>query len=172
MLKRKLKFKKFFLKKRKANLLKIVYNFFLYKFTLLNYKNNNNFYKFSNILALTTPKRQMYFHFFNKQLSFNKIFSVGVFLKKYLKCFKFFKKSINNINPLMLLFKYQYLKELSFLFLLRILNYSKKHQIFLKKFFLAVKTSIKYLIFKKSWNHINRPKKRIKKRVYKLIKQT
>lgn len=168
MLKKK-KQKILFLKKRNKKLIRILSNIFLHNSFADGYKDNNLFVRYNTMLSIFTPKKQMYFYFHNRALTFNKIFSVGVFFSQYIKFFKFFKKSLTHLNPLLLLFKYRFLMELENMFIMYIKNFCKKHYIFLKKFFHYIKTKIRFLVLTRSWNYIGRPRKRIKKKTYKLV---
>jgi hypothetical protein len=156
-------------KRRNVNLIRALSKVFYYASMFLEYKIDSIPFLFQKILYIFSPTRQMYFYFHNMDLTFNKLFSTGVFFKKHLKCLKFFKKSINNINPLLLLFKYKFAENLDFLYYLKIKNFFKKHYIFLKKFFLYVRTKVHLLILTKSWNFTTKPKKRIKKKTYKKV---
>lgn len=56
------------------------------------------------------------------------------------------------------------------LYMIECLNYSKRQYMFLKKFINSIKTQLKYLVFKKTWEYTTKPVKRIKRRVVKLLK--
>lgn len=157
------------LKRKKFFFIRIIANIYIYTSLSLDYKKSNDFFSFDTILSIFSPKRQMYFNFFNVSLTFNHLFSSGVFLKNNYRCFKFFKKSQISFNPLLLMFKYKYFDDLDFLFCLSIRNFLKKHYIFLKKFFLYIRTEVKYLLLTKSWNFTTKPKKRIKKKTIKQV---
>lgn len=133
------------------------------------YKIEKKNYKFCNALSIFSPNKQMFFFFHNLLLTYSNLFSSGVFLNKHIKHFKFLKKSHKIINPLLLIFRYHYTDDLDYLYYLEIKNFFKKHYMFLKKFFLYIKTKLCYIILVKSWNFVAKPKKRIKKKIYKKV---
>jgi hypothetical protein len=106
----------------------------------------------------------------NLSTSFFKLFSTGVILRNQVKNFKFFKRSIFCINPLVMSIRFSFVPFFSKLYLIECLNYSKKQFLFLNKFISSIKTELKYMIFKKTWEYTTKPVKRIKRRVTKLLK--
>ena len=68
--------------------------------------------------------------------------------------------------------RYGFVSFFKHLYMVECLNYSKKQYLFLKKFLNSVKTSLKYLVFKKTWEYTTKPVKRIKRRVLRLIKNS
>ena len=131
---------------------------------------NNSSYTLENIFRLSTSFKQLFFSLLNLSTNYTKLFSTGVILKAQVKHFKFFKKSIFNINPLVMTIRYGFVSFFKHLYMVECLNYSKKQYLFLKKFLNSVKTSLKYLVFKKTWEYTTKPVKRIKRRVTKLLK--
>jgi hypothetical protein len=138
------------MRRKRKNFLKILTNIFIYSSLSLDYKESGDFFSFQTTLSIFSPTKQLYFYFFNLNLSFNLLFSSGAFLKEHFRSFKFFKKSTTNFNPLLLAFKYRYSDELQYLYCLSVKNFFKKHYIFLKKFFLYIRAAIKYLLLTKS----------------------
>ena len=124
---------------------------------------------FQNIFRLSTSFKQLFFSLFNLSFEFVKLFSTGVILKKHTNFFKFFKKSIFNINPLVMVIRYSFVDFFKRLYILECLNYSKKQFLFLKKFLNSVNITIKYMLFKKTWEYTTKPVKRIKRRVCKML---
>lgn len=163
------KWNKFILKRRQFNFIRVLAHIYIHASAFLEYNSGGVFYLFQKMLSIFSPKRQMYFYFHNVDLTFNNLFSTGVFFKKQLRCFKFFKKSITNINPLLLLFKYKFAMSLDFLYYLKVRNFSKKHHTFLRKFFMYIRSQVRFLLLTKSWNFTTKPKKRAKKKTYKQI---
>jgi hypothetical protein len=90
------------------------------------------------------------FSLLNLSFDFVKIFSTGVILKKHTNFFKFFKKSIFNINPLVMVIRYSFVDFFKNLYIIECLNYSKKQFLFLKKFLNSVNITVKYMLFKKT----------------------
>lgn len=129
-----------------------------------------NIFFYENILRINTSFKQLFFSFLNTSVSFIKLFSTGQILAKHTKSFKFFKKSIFNINPLVLTIRFSYVEFFRKMYLIECLNYSKKQYIFLKKLISSVTTSLRFMIFKKTWQYTTQPVKRIKRRVVKLLK--
>ena len=127
------------------------------------YFTNKSSYFFQNIFRITTSFKQLFF-------SLLKLFSTGVILKQQVKHFKFFKKSIFNINPLVMTIRFGFVSFFKKLYMIECLNYFKRQYMFLKKFINSIKTQLKYLIFKKTWEYTTKPVKRIKRRVVKLLK--
>jgi len=125
---------------------------------------------FQNIFRITMSFKQLFFSLLNSSTTFTKLFSTGVILKHQVRHFKFFKKSIFNINPLVMTIRYGFVPFFKKLYMIECLNYSKRQYIFLKKFINSVKTELKYLLFKKTWTYTTKPVKRIKRRVVKLLK--
>lgn len=107
-------------------------------------------YYFQNIFRLTTSYKQLFFSLLNTHTTYHKQFSTGVILQKHIKSFKFFKKSIFNINPLVMIIRFSFVSFFKKLYLVESLNFTKKQFIFLKKFINSIKTELKYLIFKKT----------------------
>lgn len=131
---------------------------------------NKSSYFFQNIFRITTSFKQLFFSLLNLSTSFTKLFSTGVILKHQVKHFKFFKKSIFNINPLVMTIRFGFVSFFKKLYMIECLNYSKRQYMFLKKFINSIKTQLKYLVFKKTWEYTTKPVKRIKRRVVKLLK--
>lgn len=127
-------------------------------------------YFFQNIFRISTSFKQLFFSMFNLPTSFTKLFSTGVILRSQVKYFKFFKKSIFNINPLVMTIRFSFVSFFKKLYAIESLNYTKRQFIFLKKFISSIKTDLKYMIFKKTWEYTTKPVKRIKRRVVKLLK--
>ena len=131
-------------------------------------KNTTFFYQ--NIFRITTSYKQLFFSLINHSTEFTKLFSTGQTLKKYTKNLKFFKKSVNNINPLVMHLRYSYVDFFKNMYLIECLNYSKKQYMFLKKLLSSLMTKLRFIIFKKTWQYTTKPVKRIKRRVVKLLK--
>jgi len=127
-------------------------------------------YFFQNIFRISTTFRQLFFSLFNLTTTFTKLFTTGVILGNQVKHFKFFKKSIFNINPLVMTIRFAFVSFFKKLYAIESLNYSKQQFLFLKKFMSSIKTDLKYMIFKKTWKYTTKPVKRIKRRVVKLLK--
>ena len=136
----------------------------------LKFVENSVEYFFQNIFRVSTSFKQLFFSLLNLNFSFVKLFSTGVILKKQITFFKFFKKSIFNINPLVMVIRYSFVDFFKKMYILECLNYSKKQFIFLKKFFSSVKLELKYMVFKKTWIYTTKPVKRIKRRVLKMLR--
>lgn len=131
---------------------------------------NGSEYFFQNIFQISTSFKQLFFSLFNLNFNFVKLFSTGVILKKHINFFKFFKKSIFNINPLVMVIRYSFVDFFKKVYIVECLNYTKKQYIFLKKFLNSVQIELKYMIFKKTWIYTSKPIKRIKRRVVKMLK--
>lgn len=127
-------------------------------------------YFFQNIFRISTSFKQLFFSMFNLSTSFVKLFSTGVILKSQVKYFKFFKKSIFNINPLVMTIRFSFVAFFKKLYAIESLNYSKRQFIFFKKLISSIKTELRYMIFKKTWEYTTKPVKRIKRRVVKLLR--
>lgn len=125
---------------------------------------------FKNIFRITMSYKQLFFSLLDTNTSFVKLFSTGVALKKQVKSFKFFKKSIFCINPLVMTIRFSFVDFFGHLHTIECLNYSKKQYLFLKKLLVSLKTNLRFLIFKKTWSYTTQPVKRIKRRVVKLLK--
>ncbi len=124
---------------------------------------------FQNIFRLSLSFKQLFFSLFSLRFDFVKLFSTGVILKKHINFFKFFKKSIFNINPLVMVIRYSFVDFFKKLYIIECLNYTKKQFLFLKKFLNSVSIDIKYMLFKKTWQYTTKPVKRIKRRVCKML---
>ncbi len=124
---------------------------------------------FQNIFRVSLSFKQLFFSLFNSGFNFVKLFSTGVILKKHTNFFKFFKKSIFNINPLVMVIRYSFVDFFKKLYLIECQNYSKKQFLFLKKFLNSVDITINYMLFKKTWQYTTKPVKRIKRRVCKML---
>lgn len=131
---------------------------------------NKSEYFFQNVFRISNSFKQLFFSLFNLDTSYTKLFSAGVILKKQIKFFKFFKKSIYNINPLVMVIRFSFVEFFKKLYAIECLNYSKRQFMFLKKFLLSVETDLRYMIFKKTWEYTTKPVKRIKRRVLKMLK--
>jgi hypothetical protein len=107
-------------------------------------------YFFQNIFRISTSFKQLFFSLFDLPTSFIKLFSTGVILKGQVRHFKFFKKSIFNINPLVMVIRFSFVSFFKKLYAIECLNYSKKQFLFFKKFFNSIKTEIRYMLFKKT----------------------
>ena len=127
-------------------------------------------YFFQNIFRISTSFKQLFFSLLNLATSFTKLFSTGVILKQQIRHFKFFKKSIFNINPLVMTIRFSFVSFFRKLYIIECLNYSKRQFMFFKKLINSLKSEIKYMIFKKTWEYTTKPVKRIKRRVVKLLK--
>lgn len=125
---------------------------------------------FQNIFRISTSFKQLFFSMLNLSTSFSKLFSTGVILRNQVKNFKFFKRSIFCINPLVMSIRFSFVPFFKKLYLIECLNYSKKQFLFLKKFVTSIKTELKFMLFKKTWEYTSKPVKRIKRRVTKLLK--
>lgn len=126
-------------------------------------------YFFQNIFRISMSFKQIFFSLFNLDFSFVKLFSTGVFLKKQIKSFKFFKKSNFNISPLVMILRFTFVDFFKKVYIIECLNYNKKQYIFLKKFLSSVKMELKFMLFKKTWIYTTKPIKRIKRRVTKML---
>lgn len=127
-------------------------------------------YFFQNIFRISMSFKQLFFSLFNLTTTYTKLFSTGVILRNQIKFFKFFKKSITNINPLVMIVRFSFVSFFKKLYCIECLNYTKKQFLFLKKFMASIKTELKYMLFKKAWEYTTKPVKRIKRRVVKLLK--
>lgn len=154
----------------KYQLYKIFFNVDFLQTTTLKYMVSVASYYFTNIFRITMSYKQLFFSLLNLKTTFMKLFSTGVILKKQVKFFKFFKKSIFCINPLVMTIRFSFVEFFSNLHTIECLNYSKKQYIFFKKLITSLKSKIKYMIFKKTWSYTTKPVKRIKRRVVKLLK--
>ncbi len=134
------------------------------------YFENNFEYFFQNIFRISTSFKQLFFSMFNTSCNFVKLFSTGVILKKQVTFFKFFKKSIFNINPLVMVIRYSFIDFFKKVYLIECLNYTKKQFLFFKKLLNTVQIELKYVIFKKTWEYTTKPVKRIKRRVAKMLR--
>jgi len=161
-----LKKKKFY----KTSLKKLFSNteYMLLTTSMFRLKKSNFFLQ--NIFRISMSFKQLFFSLINTSTEYTKLFSTGVILKSQIKHFKFFKKSILNINPLVMTIRYAFAFFFKKLYLIECLNYSKRQYIFLKKFVNSIKTQLKYMLFKKTWEYTTKPVKRIKRRVTKLLK--
>ncbi len=127
-------------------------------------------YSFQNIFRISTSFKQLFFSLFNLPTTFCKLFSTGVILRGQVQNFKFFKRSIFSINPLVMTIRFSFVPFFKKLYLIECLNYTKKQFIFLKKFINSIKTELKYMMFRKAWAYTTKPVKRIKRRVLKLLR--
>lgn len=127
-------------------------------------------YFFQNVFRISTSFKQLFFSLFNLPTTFCKLFSTGVILRGQTQNFKFFKRSIFSINPLVMTIRFAFVPFFKKLYLIECLNYTKKQFIFLKKFINSIKTDLKYMMFKKAWEYTTKPVKRIKRRVVKLLR--
>ncbi len=125
---------------------------------------------FQNIFRISTSYRQLFFSLLNLSTSFTKLFSTGVILRAQVKFFKFFKKSITNINPLVMTVRFSFVEFFRKMYCIECLNYSKRQFMFFKKFLNSITSDIKFMFFKKTWEYTSKPVKRIKRRVTKLLK--
>lgn len=126
-------------------------------------------YFFQNVFRISTRFKQLFFSLFNLTTTFTKLFTTGVILKTQMRHFKFFKKSIFNINPLVMVIRFSFVSFFKKMYAVECLNYSKKQFLFFKKFMGSIKTEVKYMLFKKTWVYTTKPVKRIKRRVVKLL---
>lgn len=127
-------------------------------------------YFLQNIFRISTSYKQLFFSLLNLGTSFVKLFSTGVILRHQVKHFKFFKKSIFSVNPLVMTIRFSFVDFFKKMYCIECLNYSKKQYIFFKKFLNSIKSEIKFIIFKKTWEYTTKPVKRIKRRVRKLLR--
>ena len=127
-------------------------------------------YFFQNIFRISTSYKQLFFSLLTLSTDFCKLFSTGVILKNQVKYFKFFKKSIFNINPLVMTIRFSFVSFFRKMYCIECLNYSKRQFMFFKKFINSIKSEIKFIVFKKTWEYTTKPVKRIKRRVTKLLK--
>lgn len=160
---------------KKKKFYKLRLNYILYNINYLISSNSvflhkGDFHFYENILRITTSFKQLFFSFLNTSTLFTKLFSTGQILAKQTKHFKFFKKSIFNINPLVLTLRFTYVDFFKKMYLIECLNYSKKQYLFLKKLVSSVSTSLRFLVFKKTWQYTTQPVKRVKRRVLRLLK--
>lgn len=114
------------------------------------FSNKGDTYYYQNILRITTSFKQLFFSFLNTNTLFTKLFSTGQILSKQTKNFKFFKKSVHNINPLVLTLRFSYVEFFNNMYLIECLNYSKKQYLFLKKLISSVTTNLRFMLFKKT----------------------
>ncbi len=121
------------------------------------------------LLKIQTIKKQMHYHHINIFTNKNFLSSTGCLLGVKTRKFKFFKKTQDSNSPAILKLKKILNQTLTNLYILNCYNFSKKHYIWIKKFYYLTVPHIKYIICSKSWNYGTKTKKRIKKRVYKLI---
>lgn len=127
-------------------------------------------YFFQNIFRISTSYKQLFFSLLNLPTTFCKLFSTGVILKTQVKHFKFFKKSLFSVNPLVMTIRFSFVSFFKKMYCIECLNYSKKQYMFFKKFINSIKSEIKFIIFKKTWEYTTKPVKRIKRRVTKLLR--
>lgn len=127
-------------------------------------------YFFENVFRISMSFKQLFFTLFNLSTTYCKMFSTGVILKAQTHQFKFFKKSIFSINPLVMTVRFGFVSFFKKLYLIECSNYSKKQFLFLKKFMNSIKTELKYMVFRKAWEYTTKPVKRIKRRVVKLLR--
>lgn len=78
------------------------------------------------------------------------MFSTGVILKAQVQNFKFFKRSVFAINPLVMTIRFSFVEFFKKLYLIECLNYTKRQFTFLKKFINSIKTELKYMVFRKA----------------------
>jgi hypothetical protein len=140
---------------KKKKIYKSRLKFILYNIGYLFSSNSSFFQKndiffYENILRISTSFKQLFFSFLNTSTLFTKLFSTGQILAKQTKTFKFFKKSIFNINPLVLTLRFSYIEFFKKLYLIECLNYSKKQYLFLKKLISSITTSLRFMLFKKT----------------------
>jgi hypothetical protein len=138
-------------------------------FNNLKYFEKNKEYFYQNIFRISTSFRQLFFSLLNLNFNFVKLISAGVILKNYVTSFKFFKKSIFNINPLVIVMRHLFVDFFKRVYFLESLNYSKKQFLFLKKLLNSVQMDVKYMLFKKTWQYSTKPVKRIKRRIVKML---
>lgn len=143
-------------------------NFLISSNSIFIEKNTALFYQ--NIFRITTSYKQLFFSLLNYSTEFTKLFTTGQTLKRFTKNLKFFKKSINNINPLVMHLRFKYVEFFKNMYLIECLNYSKKQYLFLKKLLNSLSSKLRFIIFKKTWQYTTQPVKRIKRRVVKLLK--
>lgn len=134
------------------------------------YLANGKEYFLENIFRISTSYKQLFFSLLNLSTSFFKMFSTGVILKHQVQHFKFFKKSIFSINPLVMTIRFSFVAFFRKMYCIECLNYTKRQFMFFKKFISSIKSEIKFIIFKKTWEYTTKPVKRIKRRVTKLLK--
>ncbi len=143
-------------------------NFLIHSNAIFIEKNTAFFYQ--NIFRITTSYKQLFFSLLNHSTEFTKLFSTGQTLKRFTKNLKFFKKSITNINPLVMHLRFMYVEFFKNMYLIECLNYSKKQYLFLKKLISSLNSKLRFIIFKKTWQYTTQPVKRIKRRIVKLLK--
>lgn len=134
------------------------------------YISRDSEYFFQNIFRVSMSFKQLFFTLTTLSTEFTKLFSTGVILKLQMKFFKFFKKSIHCINPLVMVIRYSFINFFKELYIIECVNYAKKQHLFLKKLLSSLKSQIKFLVFKKAYAYTTKPVKRIKRRVVKLLK--
>jgi hypothetical protein len=158
-----------FFRKRKIKLQrrKIFVLYKKIKYLFQKTKNIENFYK--TCFFLTLPKRQQFFtiHFLEK--SIDKTFGAGYFLGQIGLKAKFFKRSVKNITGLVMHLKKIYIKDLKYIYMYNIKNYTYRQYLFFNKMLTLIEPNIHYLVHKQSYIPRFLRKRRIKRRVLKLI---
>lgn len=121
--------------------------------------------------TLTLPKKQQYYNIFEYATNKRYNFGVGVFLSKFGKRGRFFKRTAKNIPGVVLNFKRNYKKLIQYIFIFFIKNFSYRQFLFFKKFNEMIKPNIYYLWHKQSYIPRFLPKRRIKRRVLHLLEK-
>lgn len=160
-------------KKLKKIILKKIIFFYLNIITFntnLLYKKELDSVFFNCFFFLTFPKKQLHYQLYLMVLDFHKNFSSGVFLKWNFNNLKFFKKNLKNIISIVILFWHYFLEFFQELGCIFIKTYNYYIFNFLNTFYTVFDTVPTALIVKKSYNNIFYKKRRIKKRVFKLLR--
>lgn len=122
--------------------------------------------------TLSLPQKQQYYNIFEYKTNKRSNFSVGLFLSKFGKRGRFFKRTARNIPGVVLNFKKNYKKLIQYIFIFFIKNFSYRQFLFFKKFNEILKPNIYYLWHKQSYIPRFLPKRRIKRRVLHLLEKS
>lgn len=127
--------------------------------------NDNNL----TLLYITNPKRQQIYNFFFFKFLMHKSFSTGFLLAlKQLKI-KFLKKENKSFYTILTTFWYYFPELFDEKLVLCFKNFTFMQYQFLKLMFLHLNCNFHTIIFKKSYNKLQKIKKRLKKRTYKSL---
>lgn len=137
--------------------------------------NNNLLIKkyqlYTSNFFLTLPKRQQFFTIFNLTTLRQLNISAGRFLASFGRKAKFFKRNPKNITSIVLQLKKTYIHILKYIYFFYIKNYTKRQFLFFQKFLSLLQPTVEYFIHRQSFIPRFLPKKRIKRRVLRLLKQ-
>lgn len=147
------------------------------KLFISNYLNlRKSFKQFVNVknlydlcFFLTLPKRQQFFSFFFFKKNKFFTYSANYFLQKFSIKAKFYKRSSKNITSLVMHFKKIFKKELKFIYIFNIKNFSYRQYFFLSKIMELINPHIYYLIHKQSFIPRFLPKRRIKRKILRIL---